>query len=360
MKKKDLIIIAIAIAIVLIGLICIVWYNMQLKPVNTKSVKNATIEIESGMRTEEILSLLKNEGIIKNVFASEAYIKLNNIKGLQAGKYSLSSDMSLDEVLSRISSGEVLNEEVTITFLEGKNMRWIAKTIEENTNNSQEQVFQVLKNKDYIQSLINKYWFLTGEILNESIYYPLEGYLWPETYKFENKDISVEEIFNILLEQTNKEVSGYKESIINSGLNPHQIFTIASIVELEGNDSEARSGISRVIYNRLSNNMSIGSDVTTYYAIQVDMNERNLYSNEINQYNPYNTRGPNMSGRLPVGPIASVSKDSINATLNPVNENYFYFVSDTNGKIYFSNTYEEHQSIIENLRKQGLWYEYEE
>ena len=105
--------------------------------------------------------------------------------------------------------------------------------------------------------------------------------------------------------------------------------------------------------------MSIGSDVTTYYGIKVDMSERNLYKSEINTYNPYNTRGPNMEGKLPVGPIAMVSKDAINAVLNPTKTDYLYFVADSNGKIYFSKTYEEHQEIINNLRQQGLWYEYE-
>ena len=104
--------------------------------------------------------------------------------------------------------------------------------------------------------------------------------------------------------------------------------------------------------------MKLGSDVTTYYGIKIDMGERNLTKNEINTYNPYNTRGPNMNGKLPVGPIASVSKDAINATLNPDSSSYLYFVTDTSGKIYFSNTYEEHQKIIQNLRRQGLWYEY--
>ena len=104
--------------------------------------------------------------------------------------------------------------------------------------------------------------------------------------------------------------------------------------------------------------MSLGSDVTTYYSIQVDMKERNLYSSEINQYNAYNTRGPNMSGKLPIGPISSISKDALEATLNPANAEYLYFVADSSGKIYFSNTYEEHQQIIKQLQTKGLWYEY--
>ena len=106
--------------------------------------------------------------------------------------------------------------------------------------------------------------------------------------------------------------------------------------------------------------MSLGSDVTTYYAMQVDMGERNLYSSELKTSNPYNTRGPNMNGKLPIGPIANPSEESIKAALNPSQTNYLYFVADSNGKIYFAKTYQEHQNIIKELQKQGLWYEYSE
>ena len=104
--------------------------------------------------------------------------------------------------------------------------------------------------------------------------------------------------------------------------------------------------------------MSIGSDVTTYYAARVDMGSRDLYLSEINTYNPYNTRGPEMLGKLPIGPISNVSEQSIKAALYPAKGSYLYFVADKNGKIYFSNTNEEHDKTINSLKKDGLWYEY--
>ena len=65
-----------------------------------------------------------------------------------------------------------------------------------------------------------------------------------------------------------------------------------------------------------------------------------------------------MSGKLPVGPICSPSEESIDAALNPTQTNYLYFVADSNGKIYFTNTYQEYQEQIKKLQQQGLWYEY--
>jgi UPF0755 protein len=359
MKKKILIIILSIIIIIAIAIcMSILWYQAQLKPVNSENAESKIIEIEAGTRTEQILDLLHENNLINNVLASEIYIKLNDVKGLQAGKYNLSTAMSLEQILKEISSGNVIDEQISITFLEGKNMRWIAQKIAEETNNTEEDVYNLLEDEEYMQKLVDKYWFLTDEILEEDIYYPLEGYLYPETYKFENADISVEKIFETLLDQTDKVLSKYQDQITASGGSVHQILTIASIIELEGKDAESRAGISSVIYNRLKSKMSLGSDVTTYYAIKVDMGERDLYVKDINTYNPYNTRGPNMAGKLPIGPIANVSEESINAALNPTDTDYLYFVADTNGKIYFSLTYEEHQSKIEELQKQGLWYEY--
>lgn len=359
MKKKTLIII-LSIIILIVVILCgaLIWYSAQLKPVDKNDYTERTVEIQSGMSTDEILNLLKENRIIKNTFASKVYIKLNDIKGLQAGKYTLNSTMELKDVLEQISSGKIMDETVTITFLEGKNMRWIAGKIAEQTNNTEEQVYRALEDEEYINSLKEKYWFLTDEIQNDDIYYPLEGYLYPETYKFENADVTVQEIFEVLLNQTDIVLSEYKSQIEESGLNVHQIITLASIVELEGNSKESREKVSSVIYNRLKSNMSIGSDVTTYYGIQVDVGERNLYASEINTYNAYNTRGPNMNGKLPVGPIASVSKESIEAALNPANTDYLYFVSDINGNIHFTSTYTEHQQLVQELRNQGLWYEY--
>ena len=361
MKNKKIIILGIVIGIIaLIILSTVIWYTLGIGSVRKDNPETKIIEIQEKTRTEGILDILKKESLIKSKYAVALYIKLNNIKGLQAGKYELSQNMDAKDILKKISLGEVYDESIKITFNEGKNMRWIAETIAEKTNNTEEDVYELLKDEDYINSLIEKYWFLTYDIKDDNIYYPIEGYLYPDTYIFENKDVSVKTIFNIILNKTEKVLQKYKNQIEQTRRSVHEILTIASIIELEGNDETSRYGISSVIYNRLKTNMSLGSDVTTYYAMQVDMGERNLYSSEIKTENPYNTRGPNMSGKLPVGPIGNPSEESIKAALNPTNSNYLYFVADSNGKIYFSTNYVEHQKKIKDLQQQGLWYEYSE
>ena len=249
------------------------------------------------LKITKITKLLKNNSVIRNELVAQIYIKLHDVKGLQAGKYLFNGQDSLKTVLNTLENGKVMDETVTITFLEGKNMRYIASTIAEKTNNTANDVYELLKDNNYITSLIDKYWFLSKTILDENIYYPLEGYLYPDTYSFENKDVSVKTIFEKMLDQTSKVLAKYKKdgqggeaNQIIENISVHQMLTIASIIELEGNNSENRAKIASVIYNRLANNMSLGSDVTTYYAIKVDMGERNLYKKEIETYNAYNTR----------------------------------------------------------------------
>lgn len=355
MKKKILIIFAIIFLIIIIGIVSLfTWYKVGLTaPTNNEA--EIIVEIQSGTKTADILKILKENNVIRSENVAKIYLKLNKINNLQAGKYEFSGKDSLEEIIKILEKGKIKDETINITFLEGKNIRYIASTIAEKTNNTSNDVYNLLQDKEYIKSLIDKYWFLTKDIQNENIYYPLEGYLYPDTYTFENKDVSVKTIFEAMLDKMSKVLSKYKAD----NTNIHKILTMASIVELEGTSSENRPQIASVLYNRIKKNMSLGSDVTTYYAFKVDMGERNLTEKELKTYNAYNTRGPNMSGKLPVGPIANPSEESIKAALNPSNEDYLYFVADKNGKIYFSKTYEEHQKTISTLKNKGLWYEYE-
>ena len=362
MSKKVKIIIGVIVAIILVIIISLfLFYSQGLKAPKTNNGENAEkiIQIESGSSTLNIINNLKQNNIIKNEFIAKIYIKLHDVKSLKAGKYKFEGNEALPEVLNILTEGKVMDETVTITFLEGKNMRYIASQIADNTNNTTNDVYNLLQDNNYITSVISKYWFVTEDIQKNGIYYPLEGYLYPDTYSFENADVDVKTIFEKMLDKMDEVLEKNKEDIENSKISVHNILTMASIVELEGNNAENRPKVASVIYNRLKNKMSIGSDVTTYYGIKVDMGERDLYAKEINTYNQYNTRGPNMAGKLPIGPIASVSEESINAVLNPAKESYLYFVADKNGELYFSNTNEEHEQTIQTLKKKGLWYEYE-
>lgn len=359
-KKSVLKIIFILLLLIIIigGISIFAWYELSLKPVEEGNSQSIIIDIVPGQGTEGIASALKENNLIKDDLVFKIYCKLNEVNNMQAGTYELNKNMSVEEIVKKFQAGDVVIKEINVTFHEGKNMRDIAKIISENTNNSYEDVMKVFEDKEYAKGLIEEYWFLTDEILDNNIYYPLEGYLYPDTYTFESVDVSIDDIIRIMLDQTDKVLSEYQIEIKSKGYTVHQFLSLASVVENEGISTEDRKGIAKVFLNRIERGMALQSDVTTYYAFKVNMGDRDLTQSELNTVNPYNTRGPNMEGKIPVGPISNVSESAIEATLNPSDTDAIFFVADKNGKIYFSNTNEEHEQIINELKSQGLWYTY--
>ena len=214
----------------------------------------------------------------------------------------------------------------------------------------------VFTNKEYAKGLINKYWFLENDILNDKIYYPLEGYLFPNTYTFLNKDVSVKTIIETMLDEMDKQLTKYKEELQDSEYSIHQLLTLASIVELEGARSDDRASVAGVFYNRIKSGWTLGSDVTTYYYLKIDDFKISLNGNA-NLYTcdyAYNTRCSSFTG-LPVGPISNPGNDSIKSTIKYRVHNYYYFVADCNGKTYLSKNETEHYNTIEKLKRENNW-----
>ena len=320
--KKIVLIILSFIALLILGL-CI-YYNVNLKAVSNKSIE-VDFMVESGSTYYSVISKLKSEGLIKNEMCFKLYIKFNKVNNIEAGTYKLNKNMSVKEIVEVFSKGNNYNPDaIVITFKEGKNMRSIANTISKYTNNTETDVYNLLQNTEYLDSIINEYWFIDETVKNYKLYYSLEGYLYPNTYEYKNKDVKVEEIFKTMLDEMNKKLSTYKTDILSNKYSVHQILTLASIIELEGGKSNDRAGIAGVFYNRLNSNMSLGSDVTTYYASKIEMDERDLYQTEIDDANDYNTRSSYLAGKLPIGPICNPSIDSIKAVLYPEKNDYYY------------------------------------
>lgn len=351
--KITLSIILLLVFIILFGLIA---FNFLLGPVSNES-KEVLFEVEDGSSVYSVGEKLKEEGLIKNYLAYKIYVRLNNVNGYKAGVYKLDKSYSTKYIIELLTGDYYKQNGVTITFKEGITIRDVAKEIASTTTISESEFYAKLEDDAYIDSLIEKYWFLTDDIKSEDIYYPLEGYLFPETYTF-NKNVTSEEIIEVMLDQTDKIFSKYRSLIDESPYSIHELATLASMVESEGILDEDRKMIAGVFYNRLKAGMSLGSDVTTYYAFKVDIGDRNLTSSEINTYNPYNTRGPGMAGKLPVGPISNFGESSFEAVLTPIDNDYYYFVADKSGKTHFTKTYEEHQALINELKEAGNWIEW--
>lgn len=352
-SKITLSVFGIFIFFLIVFVICSVIF---LAPVDKKNNSIHEFVVGSGWSKNKIADELKKDGLIKNANFFKVYIKFNNNKELYAGTYNLSKSMSVNEIIDTLNSGNSLeNESITVTFIEGKRLTDYASVIAKNFGYDETEVVDKLNDETFIKKEISTYWFLTNDILKTGIYYPLEGYLFPDTYIFK-KNATIEEILDKMIKNMGDKLTIYKNEISVSNYNIHELITLASIVELEGVNSADRADVAGVFYNRLKANMSLGSDVTTYYAVKKTFAD-DLSNNDLNSCNGYNTRGTCVSG-LPIGPIASPSLSSITAVIEPSTNDYYYFVADKNKKTYFSKTLAEHNAIVDKLKSNGLWYQY--
>ena len=338
------------IGLLLIG--CFIYYQYSVSPIDKSSKANIEVIIPEGMSTANIAKTLYDKGLIRNEFFFKVYLKLNNVSSLKASTYLLTKSMSMKEIVEELEKGNTNDNVIRLTFKEGESVKDYANMISKNTDITSEEFLSTIKDTTLLTNLINDYWFLTDSILDENIYYPLEGYLFPDTYEFSKDNLDSETIIRKLLDEEEEKLAPYKDTLENSNI--HSIMTLASIAELEGVKDEDRKMIISVFNNRLARGMNLGSDVTTYYAFDEEMNS-DLTSEMFNTYNPYNTRSSEMAGRLPVGPICNPSIDSIEAALHPADSNYLYFVADKNRNVYFTTSASEHEEKVEELKENGDW-----
>lgn len=350
-KKKNIkrLIICLIISFLSFIILFLSFLLFNLTPLS-KSNKNILFEVKSGLSSSTIIENLKDRDLIRNELVGKIYFKFNNKYIFKAGTYQLRRNMSLKDIFKYISNSKnnIDNLGIKVTIPEGKRITHIAKIIDKNFNITKEEFINTVNDEAYIRELMTKYWFLTDEVFNGNIYYSLEGYLFPDTYRFDESS-TVKDMIKTMLDNTGSKLETVKTEIQNSGYSVHQILSMSSIIELEGVTESDRKIISQVIYKRLRLNMALGMDVTTYYAVKKEMNET-LYVSNFNTENAYNTRGPNMAGKLPVGPICNPSLMSIKSALNPANTDYLYFYADIKtGKVYFSRTLSEQEKIIKEV-----------
>ena len=349
--KKVLIIVSVVIVFLIMGGIGFYFWGIAPKDTNENVV---LFTIEPGTSKTTIAKNLAQAGLIKNEFALDMYLFFNKVN-IQAGEYELSSNMTPEAMLLKFSNGDVKINSSTITLVEGKRLIDYAEDLAEKLDFSKNDFLSVANDQEFLTSLIPEYWFLSSDILNEGLYYPLEGYLFPDTYEFLN-NVSPEEVIETILEHASTKLEALKEEMLANSYSVHDLFTMASIVEKEANTSAERETVAQVFYKRLSENWSLGSDVTAFYGAKKEMGKDSETWDVLNNDNPYNTRLTNgkMNGKLPIGPICSPSLSSINATLHPSATGYYYFVANTcNGEISFLTTANEFYAKTTELSSIG-------
>lgn len=349
MKNKKLFIVFGVILSIIIAFIAT--YFILLTP-SSKSNKVIIFTVKKGDGKEKIVDNLKDAKLIRSKYATIIYLVISGNKNLQAGSYEFSRDMSTQDIIKSLNSGDVIKEfkpSVKITLKEGVTLKEYMKLISDGTNIDFDEAIKKVNDKSFLKGLIADYWFLTEDILDDDIYYALEGYLFPETYEF-YKETTVEQVIRRILNVTNEKLSPLKEEIKKSKYSVHEIFTIASIAEKEANKYEDRKMVTQVINKRLELNMSLGMDVTSYYGVQKSMKET-LTKVDLNDENPYNTRVTTFIG-LPVGPICNPSIGSIKAALEPADTDYLYFVADVDsGKVYFAKDIDGFNELVRRYIK---------
>ena len=355
-KKKRNNKIRIVLAIVLLFFVVVFGVNSYfMGAVNSSATTKVDFSINKNETAEGVLTNLEKEGLIKSKTYAKIYVKLFNKANFKAGVFELSQSQNLRSIIETINS--ISNaKSVNVTFLEGYRVTDYARVAEENLGINKADFLRLCNDQAFINELKNNYEVIKRYNFNAKAIYQLEGLLAPDTYNVAH-NTTAKALLEMLVAQTNKVYLENKALFDKSTLSLNEIYTLASIVEAEVSTNEDRVLVASIFMNRIREKMPLGSDATTYYGLQIDMASRELTSSELMEENGYNTRS-NMIG-LPVGPINSPSTQSIKAALNYYKTDYLYFVNDKNGKTYPSKTYQEHQKIIEKLKKDGLWFTHE-
>ena len=346
-KKIRTIVIVIAAAVILL-LAGLAVYGSGLGPVDKSDDEPITVTIPQGSGAMNIIDILDETGLVKNKTMAKIHMKLGGYDSLQANTYIFSKDMGLKEILKAIDTGDFnYLSKNQFTLVEGSTVPQYAAAIAEKFSYSAEDILAVWNDREYLSTLIDEYWFLTDEILQEGIMYPLEGYLYPETYIITDEDATIQEITQVILAMTDEKLCQRKEAIEDSGRTVHQFLTLTSVVENESLFQEDRPVIAGVFINRLEQGMPLQSDITVLYALQekrVDVTYEDLEVDS--RYNTYKYSG------LPVGPVCSPSAPAMDDVLDYEKSDYLFFFAKEDGTVIFSKTLEEH----EKAAKENAWY----
>lgn len=321
------------------------YYTMGLRPVDPNSDEQIVVDIPNGSGASTIVEILDEAGLVKNKFCAKVNSRIGHYNSLQANTYIFSPSMSFQEIMTAINTGDFdyLSKE-SIEVKDGARLQQVAEAVSEKLPYSADEILEKWADTDYLNELIDRYWFLTDEILNKDVMYPLEGYLYADTY-IVTDNMTLESFTEMCLDRMDEELSERRGEIETSGFTVHQLLTLTSIVTKEAT-ADDQAGVAGVFMNRLDKDMSLGSDVTVCYIFQEDRVD--LKVSQLESTSPYNTR---KYAGLPPGPICQVVGSAIDATLNYEHHDYLFFIADENGVVRYSTDEAGHES---NIDEHGL------
>jgi UPF0755 protein len=302
-----------------------VWYGNNLKPVS-QDTETVYFTVESGETKHSIATGLQKQGLIRSGSAFENYLRSNEIDILQAGTYSLSPSMSVQEIVDKMHKGEVTRN--LLTILPGKTLAQI-KAAFSKAGYSQEEIESAFTPSAYADHPLYPS-FSAGA--------SLEGFLYPDSFQ---KDANTPAAI-IVRESLDEMQQHLTQDVVNgfaaNGLNVLQGVTLASIVNQETDDPAYQPTVAQVFFTRIRQGMKLESNVTANYAADAAGVPRNVGIDS-----PYNTY---LHAGLTPGPIGNVTSSALKAVSHPSNTDFVYFIAGDDGKMHFSHTIDEHNAAI--------------
>ena len=333
---------------------CIMNGVTDMLAMNRKDSSTVQISLKKGDTVPKISGILKQSNVINN----ESFFKLYSsifkpYLTFSTGVFEVPKNLEYEEILSYMQTQKNRTDTLNITFTEGLTIQEFGDLLESSGICSKNDFIAKCNSSDFDST----YTFLSSIPNSSDRYYKLEGYLYPDTYKF-YKDTSPNDIIKKCLENFDNKILGIRkmpgydqqtsidEIAKSKDMSIDQLITLASMVQAEAADTEDMKIIASIFINRLNapDSMSLwylNSDPTMYYPYKQNTAPAGFDSS----YDTYKIKG------LPPGPICNPGMDAINAVLSPAETGYYYFCHDDNGKAYYARTQAGHE---ENLIKAGL------
>ena len=318
-------------------------YTLGLMAVEPGNEEPVEVTIPSGTGASAIVDILDEAGLIKSRTCAKINVRISKYDSLQANTYVLNKGMNFHEMMSIINTGDfeyIAKESVEVR--DGARLTQVAEAISATLPYTPEEILAKWADEEYLNELIERYWFLTDEILDEDVMYPLEGYLYADTYFVTDDRSTIAGFTEMCLDRMDEALIERQAEIEASGFTVHEFLTLTSIVTKEAT-AEDQAAVAGVFMNRLDEGMSLGSDVTVGYIFQIDRVD--LKQSQLDSDNPYNTR---KYAGLPPGPISTVVGDAMDAVLHYTESDDLFFFADENGTVHYYKTNEDFEQGIED------------
>ena len=327
-----------AVVLVVLGALAVaggvaIWVQNAMGTPHAHSKANEWISIERGTAPATVIGKLVSEGIISDGTPVLIYLRtFGDASRIKAGDYQFPSPITPTEVLDLLETGTERTTRLTIP--EGFTIYDIAKRLAATFNKPPKQVdtstdANAVVGGQMVAPLTEQEILgLMSDTTSIKDIAPeaknLEGYMYPNTYEV-IPDSSPESMIRTMVTQFRKIWKPeWSEKAKAMGRTPHEIVTIASLIETESKFASERPIVASVIYNRLSKGIPLGIDQTNVYIAKMEGRwDGTIHKSDLDAESPYNTR---KRAGLPPGPISSVSVSSIEAALNPAQSDYIFYV----------------------------------